>query len=44
MAGAVLGAVHGVGAFPPDAVAELETANAHLNLRALARELMGIRR
>ena len=44
MAGAVLGAVHGVDAFPPDAVAELETANAHLNLRALAHELMEIRR
>ena len=33
-----------VDAFPPDAVAELETANAHLNLRALAHELMEIRR
>jgi hypothetical protein len=36
--------VHGVDAFPPDAVAELETANAHLGLRSLALDLMGIRR
>ncbi|MFT3888125.1 MAG: ADP-ribosylglycohydrolase family protein [Arachnia sp.] len=44
MAGAVLGSVHGVDAFPPDAVAELEAANAHLELRALAADLLGIRR
>ncbi|MBK7822373.1 MAG: ADP-ribosylglycohydrolase family protein [Tessaracoccus sp.] len=44
MAGAILGAVHGVDAFPPDTIAELETANAHLSLRALALDLMGIRR
>lgn len=44
MAGAVLGAIHGVDAFPPDEVAYLETANPTLDLRGLAARLLELRR
>lgn len=44
MAGAVLGASHGVEGFPPDAVAFLESANPEFNLRGLAAQLLEIRR
>lgn len=43
MAGAVLGAVHGVDAFPADAVAHLELVNPGLELRSLAAQLMELR-
>nr|WP_197512898.1 ADP-ribosylglycohydrolase family protein [Tessaracoccus coleopterorum] len=44
MAGAVLGAVHGVDAFPADEVAQLELVNPDLHLRALAAALLELRR
>ncbi|AQP48204.1 hypothetical protein BW730_12525 [Tessaracoccus aquimaris] len=44
MAGAVLGALHGVDAFPADEVAYLELVNPDLDLRGLAAGLMGLRR
>jgi ADP-ribosylglycohydrolase len=42
MAGAIAGACHGVGAFPPDAVATVAAVN-DLDLDGLAAELVGLR-
>lgn len=44
MAGAVLGACHGIDALPADIVAEVERANPSLELRDLAARLMELRR
>lgn len=43
MAGAVLGSIHGVEAFPVDEVAHLELVNPDLHLRSLATRLMELR-
>lgn len=43
MAGAVAGAVHGIEAFPPEAVAQLEEANPDLGLDALVTDLLALR-
>jgi hypothetical protein len=42
MAGAIGGACHGLGAFPPDAVAVVEAQD--LGLAALADDLLALRR
>lgn len=44
MAGAVAGAVHGAGGFPPAAVEELMAANPGLDLEPLSCELLALRR
>jgi len=43
MAGAIMGACHGSGGFPPEAVAGLQRANPELGLDALADDLLRLR-
>ncbi len=43
MAGAIVGAVHGAEAFPPERVAQLQAANPDLDLDALADQLLDLR-
>jgi ADP-ribosylglycohydrolase len=43
MAGAIGGAVHGIGAFPGEAVATIRSVNPGLGLEALARDLLAVR-
>ena len=43
IAGAIMGACHGAGAFPRDAVASLEAANPELKLERLAAALLALR-